>query len=81
MVKEILSFLAAFAAVPTAAFVGRTTFARNTAHYGTSAELNLPCTDECAIDKYPNLPDSIHPGVLTGQAQVDLLNHAKENGR
>jgi len=43
-------------------------------------EFDLPCDDDCAIDRYPNLPDSIHPGVLTGQAMVDLLNHAKENG-
>lgn len=47
---------------------------------GSSAELGLPCEDECAILKYPNLPESIHPGVLSGQAQVDLLKHAKENG-
>lgn len=26
------------------------------------------------------LPPSVHAGVVTGQAQVDLLNHAKENG-
>ena len=42
-------------------------------------DLGLPCADECEI-KYPNLPDSIHPGVLSGQSQLDLLNHAKENG-
>ncbi|EEC44953.1 fructose-1,6-bisphosphate aldolase [Phaeodactylum tricornutum CCAP 1055/1] len=47
---------------------------------GTSKELDLPCADECAISKYPNLPESIHPGVLSGQAQMDLLNHAKEHG-
>jgi len=32
------------------------------------------------MSSYPNMPESVHPGVLTGQAQVDLLNHAKENG-
>ena len=47
---------------------------------GSSAELGLPCVDECALESFPNLPASVHPGVLSGQAQVDLLNHAKENG-
>lgn len=45
-----------------------------------SEELDLPCENDCAIDKYPKLPESVHPGVLSGQAMVDLLNHAKENG-
>jgi hypothetical protein len=45
-----------------------------------STELGLPCEDDCAIAKYPNLPASVHPGVLSGQAQLDLLRHAKENG-
>mmetsp|Transcript_39342 Transcript_39342/g.91824 ORF Transcript_39342/g.91824 Transcript_39342/m.91824 type:complete len:409 (-) Transcript_39342:584-1810(-) len=40
----------------------------------------LPCDDECAVDKFPNLPDSVHPGIVTGQALRDLLDHAKENG-
>jgi len=30
--------------------------------------------------KMTPLPASVHAGVVTGQAQVDLLNHAKENG-
>lgn len=47
---------------------------------GSSAELGLPCEDECALESFPNLPPSVHPGVLSGQAQVDLLKHAKENG-
>merc|ERR1719223_1299961 len=29
---------------------------------------------------YPKMPDSIHPGVVTGKAMVDLLDHAKEHG-
>ena len=29
---------------------------------------------------YPDLPKSVHPGVLSGQAMVDLLDHAKANG-
>mmetsp|Transcript_26817 Transcript_26817/g.49283 ORF Transcript_26817/g.49283 Transcript_26817/m.49283 type:complete len:480 (+) Transcript_26817:97-1536(+) len=28
---------------------------------------------------FPKLPDTIHPGVITGKACVDLLMHAKEN--
>jgi fructose-bisphosphate aldolase class II len=43
-------------------------------------ELDIPCEDECATESYPSLPDSVHPGVNTGQAMLDLLNHAKENG-
>lgn len=48
---------------------------------GVAEELDLPCEDECAITSFPNMPESVHPGVLTGQAQLDLLNHAKENGK
>ena len=29
---------------------------------------------------YPNLPASVHPGVLTGQSVMDLLNDAKMRG-
>ena len=47
---------------------------------GVAEELGIPCEDECSIDKYPNLPASVHPGVLSGQAMMDLLEHAKENG-
>lgn len=43
-------------------------------------ELGTPCEDECALKSYPNMPESVHPGVVTGQAMIDLLNHAKENG-
>ena len=56
-----------------------TTTTQTTQRVSISEELGLPCEDECAIDKYPNLPDSVHPGVLSGQAMVDLLDHAKEN--
>ncbi len=45
-----------------------------------SDELDIPCEDDCAIEKYPKLPASVHPGVNTGQAMIDLLQHAKENG-
>jgi hypothetical protein len=44
-------------------------------------DLGLPCADECAAGSFPNLPDSVHPGVLSGRAQMDLLNHAKANGK
>ena len=74
----------------TAAFVPanarRTAFSSSSALFlskakgGSSVDLGTPCEDECAIEKFPNLPDSIHPGVLSGQAQIDLLTHAKENG-
>jgi hypothetical protein len=43
-------------------------------------ELGIPC-EKSAAESYPNLPKSVHPGVLTGQALIDLLNHAKENGK
>lgn len=45
-----------------------------------SDEIGIPCEDECALESFPNLPASVHPGVLSGQAMMDLLNHAKENG-
>jgi uncharacterized protein (UPF0147 family) len=46
-----------------------------------SDDMGLPCIEECAIDSYPNMPESVHPGVVTGQAMLDLLDHAKENGK
>ena len=48
---------------------------------GVAGELGIPCEDECAITSYPNLPESVHPGVLSGKAMMDLLQHAKENGK
>lgn len=44
-------------------------------------ELDIPCEEECALESFPNMPASVHPGVVTGQAMVDLLDHAKENGK
>ncbi|CAL1136922.1 unnamed protein product [Cladocopium goreaui] len=32
------------------------------------------------LGTFPKMPESVHPGVVSGQALVDLLNHAKENG-
>jgi fructose-bisphosphate aldolase class II len=43
-------------------------------------DVGIPCEDECALASFPNLPESVHPGVLSGKAMMDLLNHAKENG-
>ena len=43
-------------------------------------EFGLPCEDECALESFPKMPESVHPGVVTGQAMIDLLDHAKENG-
>jgi hypothetical protein len=53
---------------------------RTVVREGIAEELDLPCEDECALKSFPNLPESVHPGVLSGQAMQDLLNHAKENG-
>lgn len=47
---------------------------------GMSNDVGIPCKEECALESFPNLPESIHPGVLSGQAMMDLLQHAKENG-
>jgi len=48
---------------------------------GTASEdMGIPCLDECATSIYPNLPASVHPGVVTGEALVDLLADAKEKG-
>lgn len=46
-----------------------------------SDDVGIPCEEECALESFPNLPESVHPGVLSGQAMMDLLNHAKENGK
>ena len=43
-------------------------------------EMGIPCIGECALNAYPKLPESVHPGVVTGQALVDLLADAKEKG-
>merc|ERR1719217_400619 len=43
-------------------------------------DLGLPCKGECDLPKYPKLPDSVKPGVVTGQALQDLLDYAKKEG-
>jgi hypothetical protein len=81
IVQHVLVVIAFTA--PTTAKSGFTTTHQplyNQQKGGSSAELGLPCVDECALESFPNLPASVHPGVLSGQAQIDLLNHAKENG-
>ena len=47
---------------------------------GMANDVGIPCEDECAMESFPNLPPSVHPGVLSGQAMMDLLDHAKQNG-
>jgi len=42
--------------------------------------MGIPCVGECALAAYPNMPESVHPGVVTGQALVDLLDDAKAKG-
>merc|ERR1719453_2789674 len=47
----------------------------------TAAEdMGIPCIGDCDLPKYPNMPASVHPGVVTGQALMDLLADAKEKG-
>merc|ERR1719316_2186649 len=46
----------------------------------TSEDLGIPCVGDCDIQAYPNLPASVKPGVVTGQALVDLLDDAKARG-
>ena len=48
---------------------------------GMADEVGIPCEEECALESYPNLPPSVHPGVLSGEAMMDLLQHAKDNGK
>merc|ERR1719453_2864756 len=45
-----------------------------------SEDMGLPCVGECDLPSYPNMPASVHPGVVTGQALMDLLADAKEKG-
>jgi fructose-bisphosphate aldolase, class II len=82
-----VSLAALVSALPlpmTCAFVPPSTIGISTVSLslkgGMSDDVGIPCEDDCAIGKYPNLPESIHPGVLSGKSMMDLLNHAKENG-
>ena len=67
--------VAAFASAPLS-----NSCASSSALSGSAGELGLPCEAECAITKYPNMPESVHPGVLSGQAVIDLLEDAKKKG-
>lgn len=79
-----------FLAATTSAFSTQRSFAvtkgssvasnKNVVLRDTAADLGLPCEDECALQSFPKMPPSVHPGVVTGEAMLDLLNHAKENG-
>jgi hypothetical protein len=73
----VASAFAADAFAPSASCVNNRSSSLNGA---MSEDVGIPCEDECAIEKFPNLPESIHPGVLSGKAMMDLLQHAKDNG-
>ena len=76
--------VAAAAFVPSPAPVRTGAASRRAARelrMGTAAdEMGMPCVGECALASYPNLPPTVHPGVVTGQALTDLLADAKEKG-
>ena len=56
------------------------TGARAALRMGTAADdMGIPCEGDCAIT-YSKLPDSVKPGVVTGQALQDLLDYAKSEG-
>jgi len=84
ILAALIGSASAFLAPNTAvAFQSKNSVARATDNVlsgSMSDELGIPCEDECATESYPKLPASVHPGVLSGQAMVDLLTHAKENG-
>jgi len=44
-----------------------------------SDDMGIPCEGDCEAT-YARLPDSVKPGVVTGQALVDLLEYAKAEG-
>jgi fructose-bisphosphate aldolase class II len=68
----------ALAFAPTVSFVQK--LVSTSSLRSVSEEFGLPCLDECALEKYPNLPESVHPGVLSGKAMMDLLADAKAKG-
>ena len=45
-----------------------------------SDDLGIPCEGDCDLTTYPKMPATVHPGVVTGKAMIDLLNHAKAEG-
>ncbi|GKZ01326.1 hypothetical protein MPSEU_001083600 [Mayamaea pseudoterrestris] len=80
MMKVLALLLLPQVAVAFATHSAPKSCSSNSALSGSAGELGLPCEAECAITKYPNMPDSVHPGVLSGQAVVDLLEDAKKKG-
>lgn len=42
-----------------------------------ASEMGLPNV----LEKFPKMPLSVHPGVLSGQALIDILEHAKTQGK
>jgi hypothetical protein len=71
-------FAGVSAFVPGNAPVARPAFSL---HEKMAEDIGIPCEDECGLESYPNMPESVHPGVLSGQAMMDLLNDAKEKGK
>jgi len=58
---------------PVAGFAPGATYSRNTA-------LNMAAETETEAKAFAKLPASVKPGVVTGKALVDLLDHAKKAG-
>lgn len=83
-VSGVAAFTTTSSTSPSSAAVSGRAFAPRSSKILSAAkiseELDLPCDDECALASYPNMPESVHPGVNTGQSMIDLLNHAKANG-
>lgn len=54
---------------------------RSVMHAETGDEKRFPILTKRKVSSatLPRLPESVHPGVVTGQAYIDLLNWAKEN--
>jgi fructose-bisphosphate aldolase class II len=74
--------VAAFLIVGAGAFAPSTFRTRQSVSVkGIANDIGIPCEEECALECFPNMPASVHPGVLTGQAMMDLLQHAKDNGK
>jgi len=48
--------------------------------FNVASDLNIPCGEECALDQFPSMPPSIHPGVLSGDGLMDLMADAKARG-
>jgi len=81
VIQQSDAFAPAFRPARAVSFttLGSTT-TKQTTEGRLSTDLGIPCEAECALQKFPNLPDSVHPGVLSGKAMMDLLKHAKDHG-